>query len=165
MMKTCITYYSRTGNTAMVARTLAEELGADIIEIKDLKDREGFLSSFKSSIDAMRESKTRISPGKLDMDDYDLIYIGSPTWAGKPAPAVITLIDTLNFMGKDVILFTTMSRQGGEGVIERMGEKIRARGGRIINSFMIKTGGKELIEVKEDTLRVISEKDLLIYES
>lgn len=46
-----------------------------------------------------------------------------------------------------------------------MGEKIRARGGRIINSFMIKTGGKELIEVKEDTLRVISEKDLLIYES
>lgn len=164
-MKTCVIYYSRTGNTAMVAKTLAEELNADLIEIKDLKDREGFLSSFKSSIDALRESKTPISPERVELSEYDLIYIGTPTWAGKPAPAVITFIDRADFMGKDVIPFTTMSRQGGEGVIERISEKIRARGGRIVNFFMQKTGGKELIQVREDTLKLMAEKDLKIYSS
>nr|WP_238374244.1 flavodoxin [Methanothermobacter thermautotrophicus] len=165
MMKTCVIYYSRSGNTAMVARTLAEELNADLIEIRDLDDRKGFMSSFRSSIDALRESKTPIKPEKVDLSGYDLVYLGTPTWAGKPAPAIITLIDRVDFLGKDVILFTTMSRQGGEGAIERMAEKIGARGGRIINFFIQKTAGKELIQVREDTLRTINEKDLKIYEA
>jgi flavodoxin len=126
-MKTCVIYYSRTGNTAMVARTLAEELDADLIEIRDLEDRKGFMSSFRSSIDAIRESKTPIKPEKVDLSGYDLIYVGTPTWAGKPAPAIITLIDRADFLRKDVILFTTMSRQGGEGAIDRMSEKIGNR--------------------------------------
>lgn len=165
MMKTGIVYYSRTGNTQMVAKALSEELKADLIEIKDVQDRKGFLSTLKSSIDALRETKTRIKPEKVDLSDYDLLYVGSPTWAGKPAPAIITFIDTADLMGKDVILFTTMSRQGGEGTIERMAEKISARGGRIVNQFIIKTGGKELIEIRGATLKLIEEKDLRIYES
>lgn len=56
-----------------------------------------------------------------------------------------------------------MSRQGGNNVIDRMAEKIKARGGRIINSFTIKTGGKQFHEIKEDTLKVMAEKDLKIY--
>ncbi|MBC7089981.1 MAG: flavodoxin, partial [Methanobacteriaceae archaeon] len=77
--------------------------------------------------------------------------------------AIITLIDNLKLKGKDVILFATMGHQGGSNVINRMAEKIKARGGRIINSFTIKTGGKQFNEIKEDTLKVMAEKDLKIY--
>jgi len=162
-MKILIIYYSRTKKTETVAKTLADELSAETMEIKDLKDRYSFLGTMGSIIDAIRENKTRIEPESIDLTEYNLLYIGSPTWAGKPAPAIITLIDNLNLKGKDIILFSTVGRQGGNNAIERMAEKIRARGGRIINSFIIKTGGKQFNEIKEDTLNIIEEKDLKIY--
>ena len=43
-MKTVILYYSRTRKTANVAKTLAEEIQADSIEVMDLKDRMGVIN-------------------------------------------------------------------------------------------------------------------------
>jgi len=37
-MKTLIVYYSRTGNTAKIAKFLAEKLKAEIDQIQDLKN-------------------------------------------------------------------------------------------------------------------------------
>ncbi|MBU4534426.1 MAG: flavodoxin [Euryarchaeota archaeon] len=162
-MKTVVLYYSRSRKTASVAETIAQELSADIVEIKDLKDRSSFFSYLNASIDALRENKTKISPENIDISDYGLIYIGSPTWAGKPAPAILSLIDNCDFQGKDVILFTTMGSQGGSTVIKRMQEKIKARGSRMVNFLIIKTGGKEINEIKEDTRGKIEELDLKIY--
>lgn len=162
-MKTIVLYYSRSRKTAKVAETLAEELSADIQEIKDVKERSGFLNYLGASVDAFRESKTKISPDNLNLDDYGIIYIGSPTWAGKPSPAIITFIDQADLKGKDVILFATMGSQGAKNVIKRMQEKVEARGARMVNSFGIKTGGKELIEIKEETWKKIEELDLKIY--
>lgn len=162
-MKTVVLYYSRSRKTASVAETIAQELSADIVEIKDLKDRSSFFSYLNASIDALRENKTKISPENIDLSDYGLIYIGSPTWAGKPAPAMLSLIDSCDFQGKDVILFTTMGSQGGRTVIKRMQEKIKARGSRMVNFLIIKTGGKEISEIKEDTREKIDELDLKIY--
>ena len=113
-MKTLIIFYSDSGSTKIMAKTLSMHLKADIIEIKDLKNRKGTVNKFLSSIDAFRESKTKISPEKIDLTSYDLIYIGTPTWANKPAPAIITLIDRCNWAGKDVILFTTMNKNGSD---------------------------------------------------
>ena len=162
-MKTVIVFYSRTRKTAKVAKTLADEISADIIEINDLKDRMGVINYLGSSIDALRENKTNIKPDSCDLSDYGLIYIGSPTWAAKPAPAVITMIDKCDFKGKDVILFSTMGSSGGLKVVERMREKIEARGGRLVNSFTIKTSGKEIEEIVKETENILEEKDLKIY--
>jgi flavodoxin len=38
-MKTLVVYHTRTGNTRFVAETIAAELGADIEEMTDLKNR------------------------------------------------------------------------------------------------------------------------------
>ena len=57
-MKTVILYYSRTRKTANVAKTVAEEIKADSIEIIDLKDRMGVINYVASSVDALRENKT-----------------------------------------------------------------------------------------------------------
>ncbi len=46
-MKTVIFYYSRTRKTAKVAKTIAEEIKADSIEVMDLKDRMGAINYFR----------------------------------------------------------------------------------------------------------------------
>ena len=158
-MKTVIFYYSRTRKTAKVAKTIAEEIKADSIEIIDLKDRMGAINYLSSIIDALRENKTSIKPNEFDLSEYSLVYIGSPTWAAKPAPAILTMIDMCDLKDKDVILFTTMGSSGNEKVIERMKEKIEARGGRMVNSFAVKTGGKEIDDIHTDTKRILEELD------
>lgn len=162
-MKTIILYYSRTKKTSKAAKTLADELSADIVEIKDLKDRSGVLNYISASMDAMRENKTNIRPSTVDFNEYGLIYIGTPVWAGKPAPAILTLIDKCNFQGKDVILFATLGGSGGEKTIERMREKIEVRGGRVVTSFLIKTAGKKLFEIGDEVKKTVDEMDLKIY--
>ena len=162
-MKTVILYYSRTRKTAKVAKTLAEEIQADTIEIMDLKDRMGVINYVTSSVDAIRENKTKIKPNNFDLAEYGLIYIGTPTWAAKPAPAIITMIDKCDLKGKDVILFSTMGSSGGLKAVERMREKIEARGGRMVNSFSIKTGGKEVDAINKETKKILAEMDLEIY--
>ena len=165
LMKTIIIYYSRTRKTAEAAETLVKELGADIIEIKDLKDRKGALNYISASFDAVREIKTKITPETVDLTPYSLVYIGTPVWASKPSPAIISLIDKCNFHGKDVILFATLGGSGGGKTIERMKEKIEVRGGRMITSFLIKTSGKQTYEIANEVKKTVKEMDLKIYES
>ena len=163
-MKTLIIYYSAAGSTRIMARTLALNLKADIVEIKDLKSRTGFVNKFLSSVDAFRESKTKISPSKLDLSNYDLIYIGTPTWANKPAPAIITLIDNCNWKEKDVILFTTMSKEGSdEKTLERLEEKVHLRGGRVVESFSLLTKDKRPEDIINDTEGLIQSLVLKMY--
>jgi flavodoxin len=162
-MKTIILFYSRTEKTAAVVKTLSKEISADTIEITDLKERSGVLNYMNAIMDAIRENKTDIQPSTVNLNDYGLVYIGTPTWAGKPAPAIITFIDKCDFRGKDVVLFATMGGRGGEKVIERMREKIEARGGRMVTYFLIKTGGKKIDEIMSDMESTINEMDLKIY--
>jgi len=162
-MKTLIIYYSEREKTQIVSRTLSMHLKADIIKIEDLKDRKGFANRLLSSIHAIRESKTKIYPEKVDLSDYDLIYIGTPTWSSNPTPAILTLIDNCDWMGKDVIAFTTMDKSGGKSTLNRMEEKLRMRGARVIETFSIKTKDKSSEKLINDTESMINILDLKMY--
>jgi len=162
-MKSIIIYYSRTRKTAVAAKALANEISAESVEIEDLRTRSGIVNYLGASVDAFREIKTEIKPDKLQLDEYGLIYIGTPVWAGKPAPAIVTAIDKYDFRGKDIILFATMGSSGGKSTIRRMEEKIEARGGRIITSFLIKTSGKKMHEIRDEIKIIAEEMDLRIY--
>jgi len=163
MKTTIVLYYSRTGKTAAAAKTIANEVSADIVEIMDLKNRLGALNYMRAGMDALRENKTNIEPQSVDLSEYGLVYFGTPNWVGKPAPAIITLIDNCDLIGKDVILFATMGGSGGERVIERMKEKIEARGGRMVAFFLIKTGNKKIEEIIKDVKKTVEQMDLKIY--
>jgi hypothetical protein len=56
-----------------------------------------------------------------------------------------------------------MGSSGGLKAVERMREKIEARGGRMVNSFSIKTGGKEVDAINKETKKILAEMDLKIY--
>ena len=99
----------------------------------------------------------------MDLSNYDLIYIGTPTWANNAAPAIITIIDRCNWAGKDVILFTTTSSSDGESTLDRMEEKVGMRGGRVIKSFHLQTKDKSPEDIITDTESLIQMLDLKMY--
>lgn len=162
-MATLIIYYSQSGKTGLVANTLAKNLRANILKIKDLKNRDGLKNKIFASISALRESKTDIAPAKVDLTDYDTIIFGTPTWAGNPTPAILTIIDRCNLTGKDVILFATMDGGRGDTNIERLEEKVKMRGARVIESFTITTKDKDSKKLVTDTEIIIEMKDLKMY--
>lgn len=162
-MATLIMYYSQGGTTETVAKTLAINLNCSLIKIHDLKNREGFKNKLLASVNAFRESKTDIYPANVDLTDFDTVYIGTPTWAGNPTPAILTIIDRCNFTGKDVVLFATMDNNRGDSNLERLEEKVKMRGARVIESFTIATKGKSLEKLVNDTEAIIEMKDLKMY--
>ena len=162
-MKRIIVYYSQGGKTDLVAKTLAINLNAKLVRIHDLKNREGFKNKLLSSINAFREQKTDIVPARVDLKGYDTIYFGTPTWAGNPTPAILTIIDRCDLRAKDVVLFATMDGNRGETNIERLEEKVTIRGARVIESFTLATKGKSNDELIQDTEAIIEMKDLKMY--
>ena len=162
-MPKIIIYYSQGGKTDLVAKTLAKELNADLVRIHDLKNREGFKNRIFASINAFRETKTDIIPAKVDLKGYDTVYIGTPTWAGNPTPAILTIVDRCDLRAKDVVLFATMDANRGDSNIERLEEKVRLRGARVIESFTIATKDKNPEKLVSDTEAIIEMKDLKMY--
>lgn len=162
-MATLIIYYSQGGTTETVAKTLAKQLRADIVRIHDLKNRDGFKNRLVASINAFRESKTDIIPASVDLTNYDTIIFGTPTWTGNPTPAILTIIDRCHLTGKDVILFATMDNNRGDTNIERLEEKVKMRGARVIETFTIATKGKSRDKLINDTEAIIEIKDLKMY--
>lgn len=162
-MRRIIIYYSQGGTTDLVAKTLAKNLRADLVRIHDLKNREGFKNRLFASINAFRETKTDIIPAKVDLRNYDTIYFGTPTWAGNPTPAILTIIDRCDLRAKDVILFATMDANRGESNVERLEEKVKLRGARVIERFTIATKDKSPEKLVNDTEAIIEMKDLKMY--
>ena len=162
-MATLIIYYSQGGTTELVAKTLAKNLRASMVRIHDLKNRDGFKNKIFASINAFRESKTDIVPARVDISQFDTIIFGTPTWAGNPTPAILTIIDRCNLTGKDVMLFATMDSNRGDTNIERLEEKVKMRGGRVIESFTIATKNKSPEKLVTDTEAIIEIKDLKMY--
>lgn len=162
-MSRLIIYYSQKGTTDLVAKTLAKHLNADLVRISDLKNRDGLKNKVFGSINAIREAKTDIVPQKVDISNYDTIYFGSPTWSGKPTPAILTIIDRCSLAGKDVILFATMNTNRADTNISRLEEKVKMRGARVIETFAISTKNKSPEQLINDTEAIIKIKDLTMY--
>lgn len=150
-MKTLVVYYSLTGKTELVAKAIAKVLNADIRKVEEVEKRSrpsGFISG---GFAAMRRKGSKINEMNFSLD-YDLIFLGTPVWGGKPTPAINTFISKADFENKKVILFVTMGGISGK-TIKILSDAIESKGGKIINSFSIRTGmvkDKEIIEKGEE---------------
>lgn len=71
-------YYSRTGNTRLVAEETAAALGADVEALRDREDRFGRMGYLRSSRDAVRGTRAGLEPVSRNPTDYDLVVIGGP---------------------------------------------------------------------------------------
>jgi flavodoxin len=163
--KTLILYYSLTGNTRAGCEVLQAELGADMIEIKDLRKRDGKWGFFKTAIASLLGNHTRIEPEKLNLTNYHNIILGSPIWTGRLSMAIRTLIDRNRFDWRKVIIYTTTNALEKEKYQEKSRNLVRKAGGDVVGYYQIlakeEVNGKKTDRTKEqiaaDTRALIPE--------
>ena len=119
MKKALIAYFSASGSTAQLAKTIAEVTGGDLFEIKaeqpytsaDLNWND---KNSRSSIEMNNpDSRPAIASVVKNMGEYDTVFVGFPIgWY--VAPTIInSFLESHDFSGKTVIPFAT---SGGSGM-------------------------------------------------
>jgi flavodoxin len=151
-MTDLVIYYSRTENTKQVAQQIADEFDAQLLEVKDKQERGGLLGFIKSGYDSLRENATPIEYDKVDLTDYDTIFIGTPVWASKPTPAIIQFIKENEFSGTKCVSFATMMGSGGETTINVINNMIISQGGTVKDSFILAVKNKDIKELTDEAL-------------
>jgi len=122
MIRYLVAYYSWTGNTAKVAKAVAERLSADVEEIVETRRRAGPFARFLCAVDAILRRKPPIAPAVRQTDDYDVVVLGCPVWArDMAAPMRSYLAREKGRIGK-AAFFCTQAGIGGESVLERVAE-------------------------------------------
>lgn len=156
--KAIVLYYSRTGDTRVVARTIQETLDCDLQEIKDLKDRSGIKGFWGGMKDVTNKVKAEIKPETLDLDAYQLIVICSPVWGMQFSPAITTFMSTIDLKDKKIVLAAVARMNMKAEKRDELKQEISAKGGEIIKDFVIKTWFQSPEDIKEKTKEQI--KDL-----
>lgn len=114
-MKNLVVYYSLDGHTRLIAEAIVGETGADIYELKTIKPstgKSGFAKFFLGGMRAIRKQKPALLNPLPDVNDYELVFIGTPVWGSRNAPAINTFISKSGLTNKELILFA--SSTGGD---------------------------------------------------
>jgi len=138
-MKNLILYYSRTGKTRFLAEKLQQELGGDLVEIRDLRKRKGPFGFLRGVRDALLGLNTEVAPSSFDLSKYELIILGTPVWSYGPTPALNTFLQTCNLTDKKVIIFVTSRGTGYRRAIDILRGKVEAKGGKVVGVGSVKT--------------------------
>ncbi|MDA3815095.1 MAG: hypothetical protein PF549_01880 [Patescibacteria group bacterium] len=106
-MKTLIIYYSRTNTTKKIAEKVGEKLGAQLVEIKSPEMKKGFWGFLRAGKQALKKMLPEIEDIKVNLDEFDLIVIGTPIWAGTIASPLRTFLVQNKGKFKEVAFFCT----------------------------------------------------------
>jgi len=126
---TLVVVYSRSGNTAQMARSFADVLAADYVRLQAPGGAPGSYLSAPSWT-----SRVQIAPEKIDLAPYRLVLVGGPIWQWHPNAVTASFIQASDFTGKDVVLFYTF--QGGVMSDETQAafkKLVTDRGGRVVD--------------------------------
>jgi flavodoxin len=140
-MKSLVVYYSLTGKTRLVAQTIAEALNATLLEIQERRPTPMPFVYLSGSFRAFMNRGSKIKPLDADPKQYERIFIGSPIWASRPAPAINSFIYQTNFEGRSVIPFFTMGGDNSEKALANIKAKIEKRQGKVVGSFAVTSSG------------------------
>ncbi|HEY8541015.1 MAG TPA: flavodoxin, partial [Pseudothermotoga sp.] len=106
-MKSLVVYYSWSGNTQKIARLIQELTDGDIVE---LIPETPYPSSYNATLEqAKKEIQANYKPPlktKIDnIEDYEIIFVGSPNWWGTMAPPAATFLSQYDLSGKKIAPF------------------------------------------------------------
>ena len=126
MQKSLVVYFSKTGeqygvgnisegNTAIVAKMIAEKTGADIFEIKVKNDT--YPTEYRPLTEvALKEKNANARPEIIgdvkNFDDYTTVFIGTPNWWSDMPMALYTFMENHKWDNKKVAPFVTHEGSG-----------------------------------------------------
>lgn len=111
--KILIAYYSKSGNTREIAREIQSQTGAEMFEIIPLNP---YPAIYNDAVErAKKEKETDFKPplkNYIDIEQYDVIFVGTPIWWYTMSSPVKTFMTENNFENKIIVPFCT---HGGGG--------------------------------------------------
>lgn len=122
--KSLVVYFSWSGNTENVAKSIQSQTDSDIFEIvpatpySDDYDTVVDLAQAEQSEDA----RPAIADSIENIADYDVIYVGYPNWWGDMPMILYTFFDSYDFSGKTVAPFCTSGGSGLSNTVNKMKE-------------------------------------------
>jgi flavodoxin len=133
--KALVGYFSRTGNTRVIANQIRRALGADLFEIQSA---EPYPEDYEATVSqAQRERDTGHEPPLKatvpNIDPYDVIFLGFPIWGMTTPPVIRSFLSNHDVSGKALVPFVT---HGGYGLGESMAVVAeRAPQARLLEGF------------------------------
>ena len=108
-MKELVLFYSYSGNTKKAAGKFAQENNCDICEVTDQKRPNKFAAYTAGIVKVMKNSGRPIKPlmingSAVKFEDYDVINVFSPAWAGHITPSMVSALKSIP-QGKKIKLF------------------------------------------------------------
>lgn len=105
--KILVTYFSATGTTQRLAERIASATDADLFRIEAA---EPYASNpYDDSDRIQNESYNDLRPAvKMlpdNVEDYDVIFVGSPIWWHNPAMVVCTFLENYDLKDKIIVPF------------------------------------------------------------
>ena len=147
-MKKIVVYFSASGVTKAVARTLAEAANADLFEIipqtpYTKADLNWSDKKSRSSVE-MQDPASRppIANRIADINDYGVVFLGFPIW-WYVAPSIInTFLESYDFSGRIIVPFCTSGSSGvgktAEGLKARCPSSVTWRPAKLLNGRITK---------------------------
>ena len=133
-----VVYFSRTGeqytvgvidegNTAIVAKMIAEKTGADTFEI--LPETDYYPYTYAELTDVAKKEQNEnarpvIKDTLPDMSQYDTVFIGAPVWWGDWPMIMYTFFESADLSGKNLIPFSTHEGSGLSGFDKKLSSAV-----------------------------------------
>lgn len=140
--KVLVAYFSWSGNTRAFAEKIQRHTGGNLFEIQP---KEPYPTTYQECLKrAKGECADGVRPelaATADLGQYDVIFVGSPTWYGVLAPPVLTFLSNPALKGKAVVLFCTHGGGGSEGCLHQA-EKVCQDTGAALSAYMGIPGGQ-----------------------
>jgi flavodoxin len=155
-MKPLVVYYSLTDKTELVAQVIAEALNTTLVEIEETRPIPIPFVYLSGGFAAFTNRGRKIKHIDVDLKQYDRIFIGSPIWASRPAPAINSFIYQTNFEGRSVIPFFTMAGGNADKALANITAKIEKSRGEVAGSFAItsyKVSDEEIIARAKEAIK------------
>ncbi len=149
-MKALVCYFSATGNTARVAKTLAEAAGAELYEIcpavpYERKDLNWMDKKSRTTVEMQDpDFRTTLADTDAPVAEAELIFVGFPIWWYREPSIIDSFLEAYDFTGKTVVPFFT---SGGSQLGEGQGRiSVLAKGANVLpgRRFPARAGEEEL---------------------
>lgn len=112
-MKTLIVCYSLTGKTRAIAQSMADTIGADYVEMKEIFPYTMPSAYTRGVLKARKRQNEDILPVRADVSEYDCVVVAGPVWASSPAPALYDFVREYDLEGKQTFGLLTCRREAG----------------------------------------------------
>lgn len=159
-MKKLVIFYSLEGNTKFIAEKMAQEMSADILELKPEKEIPGMepIKHFWGGKQVVMRETPRLQKYDISLADYDTLIIGTPVWFYNFSPPIRTFLKENKIENKKIILFCTFESGRGR-TFENLRKKLE--GNEIIGEIEFQSvleNLEENLKKLQDFIKTIKEK-------